>query len=72
VRCPLAVLALIGAAAIAQAQSTTDTRLLSQPAVSATRVAFSGNYDGNTDVYVIPATGGVPKRPTYPDKTKKP
>lgn len=104
-RCPLVVLALIGAAAIAQAQSTTDTRLLSQPAVSATRVAFvyagdlwsakldgtdvrrlttadgdesspsfspdgsliafSGNYDGNMDVYVIPATGGVPKRLTF-------
>ena len=22
-------------------------------------IAFSGNYDGNTDVYVMPATGGV-------------
>lgn len=28
-------------------------------------VAFSGNYDGNTDIYVIPAVGGVPKRLTY-------
>ncbi len=104
-RSPLAVLALAGAAAAAHAQSTTDTRLLSQPAVSATRVAFvyagdlwsakldgsdvrrlttadgdesnpafspdgsliafSGNYDGNTDVYVIPATGGTPRRLTY-------
>ena len=25
-------------------------------------VAFSGNEDGNRDVYVVPATGGVPKR----------
>ena len=104
-RFKIAALALIGAAAVANAQNTTDTRLLSQPAVSATRVAFvyagdlwsakidgsdvrrlttadgdesspyfspdgsliafSGNYDGNTDVYVIPATGGVPKRLTY-------
>src|SRR5687768_14166274 len=87
------------------AQNTTDTRLLSEPAVSATRVAFmyagdlwsalidgsdvrrlttaegdennphfspdgsliafSGNYDGNTDVYVIPALGGAPRRLTW-------
>ncbi|MEO8452163.1 MAG: PDZ domain-containing protein [Gemmatimonadota bacterium] len=26
------------------------------------RIAFSANYDGNTDVYVVAATGGVPKR----------
>lgn len=104
-RFKLAAFALAGVAAIAHAQNTTDTRLLSQPAVSASRVAFvyagdlwsakldgsdlrrlttadgdesspyfspdgsliafSGNYDGNTDVYVIPATGGVPKRLTY-------
>ena len=25
-------------------------------------IAFSGEYDGNTDVYTIPITGGVPKR----------
>lgn len=88
-----------------QAQNTTDTRLLSQPAVSATRVAFSysgdlwtakldgsdvrrittadgdesnpsfspdgstlafsANYDGNTDVYVVSALGGAPKRLTF-------
>ena len=28
-------------------------------------VAFSGEYDGNTDVYVVPASGGEPKRLTY-------
>jgi tricorn protease len=28
------------------------------------RIAFTGNYDGNDDVYVIPATGGVPIRVT--------
>ncbi|HEV7816451.1 MAG TPA: PDZ domain-containing protein, partial [Janthinobacterium sp.] len=28
-------------------------------------IAFSANYDGNTDVYVVPAEGGVPKRLTY-------
>ena len=30
-----------------------------------TMVAFTGDYDGNTDVYVVPAAGGVPKRLTY-------
>jgi tricorn protease len=28
-------------------------------------VAFSGEYDGNTDVFTIPIAGGVPKRVTY-------
>lgn len=28
------------------------------------QIAFSGNYDGNMDVYVIPTTGGVPTRVT--------
>src|SRR5262245_61536959 len=30
-----------------------------------TQVAFTGEYDGNVDVYVMPATGGVPKRLTW-------
>jgi tricorn protease len=28
-------------------------------------IAFSGNYDGNTDVYVMPAPGGTPTRLTH-------
>ena len=28
-------------------------------------IAFSGEYDGNTDVFTVPITGGVPKRITY-------
>src|SRR5436853_6438972 len=28
-------------------------------------IAFTGEYDGNTDVYVVPASGGEPKRLTY-------
>ena len=28
-------------------------------------IAFTGQYDGNRDVYVIPAEGGVPKRLTF-------
>jgi tricorn protease len=84
---------------------TRDTRLLSQPAVGPTHIAFSyagdlwvagrdgsdarrltthvgnesnprfspdgsliafsGEYDGNTDVFVVPALGGVPTRLTW-------
>ncbi|BBM86403.1 S41 family peptidase [Candidatus Uabimicrobium amorphum] len=28
-------------------------------------IAFTGQYDGNTEVYVVPANGGSPKRLTY-------
>ncbi len=28
-------------------------------------IAFSGQYEGNTDVYVIPAEGGIPQRLTW-------
>jgi tricorn protease len=28
-------------------------------------IAFTGQYDGNTEVYLMPAEGGVPKRLTY-------
>ena len=32
-------------------------------------IAFTGQYDGNTDVYVMPAEGGTPKRLTWhPDQ----
>jgi tricorn protease len=30
-----------------------------------TQIAFTGMYDGNTDVYVMPATGGSPRRLTW-------
>ena len=30
-----------------------------------TLVAFSGQYDGNTDVFVVPAGGGIPRRLTH-------
>ena len=29
------------------------------------RLAFTGQYDGNTEVYVMPAEGGAPKRLTF-------
>ncbi len=87
------------------AQNITDTRLLWQPAISKTHIAFiyaedlwvanldgtyprritvgegsetnpvfspdgsmiafTGQYDGNTDVFIVPTTGGVPKRLTW-------
>lgn len=31
-------------------------------------IAFTGSYDGNGDVFVIPAEGGEPKRLTYRDE----
>ena len=100
-----AVLAAATATTLHAQQSITDTRLLAQPALSSTHVAFtyagdlwisrtdgtdvrrlttadgdeqnpvfspdgkliafSANYDGNTDVYVIPSSGGTPKRLTF-------
>jgi len=29
------------------------------------QIAFTGQYDGNTEVFVIPAEGGIPNRVTY-------
>ena len=29
------------------------------------QIAFTGQYDGNTEVYVMPSGGGVPRRVTY-------
>ncbi len=28
-------------------------------------IAFSGEYDGNTDVFTVPVSGGIPKRVTF-------
>ena len=102
--CVLALFAFAGLTRL-PAVDTSDTKFLTQPAVSAERiafvyandiwtadlegrnarrltsdigaemmpafspdgrlVAFSGQYDGNIDVYVVPAGGGVPKRLTW-------
>ncbi len=98
----ITILALVPAV---HAVDTRDTRLLGQPAVSASHIAFiyagdlwsarrdgsdvrrltshegtesnpcfspdgaliafSAEYDGNLDVYVVPATGGEPRRLTW-------
>jgi tricorn protease len=93
------------AASSAPEPDVNDTRLLAEPAVSATHiafvyagdlwsarldgsgvrrltahggaesrprfspdgrwVAFSGQYDGNTDVFIVPVAGGIPQRLTW-------
>ena len=109
-RAPLALLlllcsALASAASLPAGPDIRDTRLLSEPAVSADRIAFiyandlwtcaldgsnvrrltsdvgvesspvfspdgrwiafSAQYEGNTDVYVVASEGGVPRRLTW-------
>jgi tricorn protease len=47
-------------------QLTSDVGIEIDPVFSpdGTMIAFTGEYDGNEDVYVIPAAGGIPKRLT--------
>jgi tricorn protease len=46
---------------------TTDIGVESNPMFSpdGSLIAFNGQYDGNTDVFVVPAGGGVPVRLTW-------
>src|SRR5262249_40662991 len=46
---------------------TTGAGLETDPVFSpdGKQIAFTGEYDGNLDVYVMPATGGEPRRLTY-------
>jgi tricorn protease len=46
---------------------TSDEGIESDPVFSpdGSLVAFSAQYDGNTDVYLIPAGGGIPRRLTW-------
>ena len=46
---------------------TTGPGTKSDPVFSpdGTMIAFTGDYDGNVDVYVMPAAGGPPRRLTY-------
>ena len=100
-----ALLAILLLATPTLAVDIHDTRLLTQPAISETRIAFSyandlwvanvdgtgvrrltshpgiegnprfspdgkwiafsGEYDGNVDVYIVPSEGGVPQRLTW-------
>src|ERR1051326_6904805 len=49
------------------ARLTSGTGTETDPVFSpdGTKVAFTGEYDGNVDVFVVPASGGVPKRLTW-------
>ena len=55
-------------------QLTTDSGLEWSPRFSPDGkwIAFTGQYDGNRDVYLIPAEGGVPKRLTWWTDTGSP
>jgi tricorn protease-like protein len=46
---------------------TSGTGTKSDPVFSphGSMIAFSGDYDGNVDVYVMPSEGGVPRRLTH-------
>jgi len=46
---------------------TTGTGIETDPIFSpdGSMIAFTGEYDGNTDVFIVPASGGVPRRLTY-------
>src|SRR5262249_38943987 len=58
---------------IAGADGSGVRRLTSHPGVESgphfspdgSLIAFTGRYEGNTDVYVVSTAGGVPKRLTY-------
>ena len=46
---------------------TTGIGMEAEPVFSpdGSQIAFTGEYDGNIDVFVMPASGGTPKRLTY-------
>ena len=45
--------------------SAKGTELLARFSPDGKQIAFSGNYNGNMDVYVMPSLGGLPKRITH-------
>jgi len=45
--------------------SAKGTELFARFSPDGKQIAFSGNYDGNVDVYVLPSLGGLLKRITY-------
>ncbi|TGV03012.1 S41 family peptidase [Flavivirga rizhaonensis] len=46
---------------------TIDEGIESTPIFSpdGTKIAFNAQYDGNTDVFIVPVSGGIPKRLTW-------
>ena len=45
--------------------SAKGTELFARFSPDGKQIAFSGNYNGNVDVYVMPSLGGMPTRITY-------
>ena len=45
--------------------SSTNNETRGRYSPDGSMIAFTGNYDGNDDVYVMPAQGGEPKRLTF-------
>jgi tricorn protease len=45
--------------------SAKGTELLARFSPDGKQIAFSGNYNGNVDVFVMPSLGGMPKRITH-------
>jgi tricorn protease len=58
---------IVGRAGGAAKRLTTGAGIERDPCFSSdgAQIAFTGEYDGNVDVYVVPAKGGVPRRVTY-------
>ncbi len=51
--------------------SPTGQELFPHFSPDGTRIAYTADYDGNLDVYVVPATGGIPTRVTYHGNTDR-
>ena len=51
--------------------SAKGNELLARFSPDGKQIAFSGNYDGNVDVYVMPSLGGLPKRITHHGMTDR-
>jgi tricorn protease len=45
--------------------------LLARFSPDGSKIAFSGNYNGNLDVYIMPSLGGIPTRLTYHGMTDR-
>ena len=51
--------------------SAKGTELFARFSPDGKQIAFSGNYNGNVDVYVMPSMGGLPKRITHHGMTDR-